>query len=494
MKKKAPLWKRAIARVLNLPIARRSWEAIAPLLSSNTEWWGNGRSELTGLMRDLRQKREKSQTLEQRNRYIRGWLLSLESNIIGSKGFNLQSRVSDPTGKPDKLANDAIEDAWWDWGRKCTWSGESFHQTKVMVLRRVAVDGEILIRKRIEKAEKHPLRLELIEAERLDERYTGTTPEGNRVVMGVEVDERNLPIFYHILNWLPSDIYYRPAKERKRERVPADQIIHVFVKERPGQLRGVPWTACVMEALHNFQGYEDAEVIAARVASGKMGFFTDPEGAQFEGDGKDADGAAVMECSPGSFEDIGRKGFVGYDPQHPNQNYPEFGKMQLRGIGAGLGECYMVFANDSSDANYSSMRGSLSPVREGYMMKQEWFAAAFIAPVFEAWLELDLMAGAIVLPNGSPLPLRKLEKFNSPEWQGRRWGYVDPLKDIQATREALELKLTSHKEVLRDLGKDMEETFIDIDASEQLAELYHIDLPEEKDTTTTVEVPDPERP
>ena len=75
------------------------------------------------------------------------------------------------------------------------------------------------------------------------------------------------------------------------------------MKERPGQVRGVPWTASVMEALHNFQGYEDAEVVAARVASGKMGFFTHPEG---EGEAP-AEAAAPEQAEAATEEQAGAK-------------------------------------------------------------------------------------------------------------------------------------------------------------------------------------------
>ena len=52
---------------------------------------------------------------------------------------------------------------------------------------------------------------------------------------------------------------------RRRQRVPADQIIHLYVSERGNQTRGVTWFHPVMTGIKMLDGYTEAELVAASV-------------------------------------------------------------------------------------------------------------------------------------------------------------------------------------------------------------------------------------
>jgi lambda family phage portal protein len=468
--------KRAFSREVK-PQAKRGY-AGAVSNRFTADWWAENKTANSEIRESLSALRARSRDGERNNAYLRKFGASLEANVIGSEGVKLQMGIQEPNGTPDTLANDAVENAWWEAGKSFSVDGMSWHAIKCMVLRRTAFDGEIILRKHILSKEKHPAKLELIEADRLDHTFN-TTQNGNRVIMGVEIDRFGKPVAYHILNYIPSDIWgLRPDQNRTRERVPADEIIHIFVKERPGQLRGVPWTAAILSELHQLQGFEEAEVIAARASAQKMGFFSSPEGEEYKGE-QDSDGSTIMEAEAGTFENIGRLQFTAYDPKHPNGNFSEFTKTVVRKLASGLGESYNSLANDLEGVNYSSLRGGVLDAREGYKMRQQWFIEAFVSPVFEWWLEIDLTAG-IPMKGGAMLPLRKFDKFNSPDWQGRRWQWVDPVKELVAIEKALELNITSRSRVLAEQGEEIEETFILINKDKQLADKLGIDLAVEK--------------
>ena len=46
----------------------------------------------------------------------------------------------------------------------------------------------------------------------------------------------------------------------------ADEVLHLYIQERPGQTRGVTWFASAIKRLHHLAGYEEAEVIRARAS------------------------------------------------------------------------------------------------------------------------------------------------------------------------------------------------------------------------------------
>ena len=73
--------------------------------------------------------------------------------------------------------------------------------------------------------------------------------------------------------------------------------------------------------------------------------------------------------------------------------------------------------------NYSSIRAGLMDEREFYKATQRWFLETVVQPIFDGWLETNILNGTI------NLPASKLGKFNAPDWKPRRWGWVDPEKD-----------------------------------------------------------------
>src|SRR6185503_9528056 len=106
--------------------------------------------------------------------------------------------------------------------------------------------------------------------------------------------------------------------------------------------------------------------------------------------------------------------FKSIDPAYPHEMYAEFIKSCLRSIASGLDIAYSSLANDFSGANFTSIRAERLNELESYKAIQEWFVCSLVQPVFESWLEMALLAGAV------QLPVLKLTKFNAAEWKPRR--------------------------------------------------------------------------
>jgi capsid protein len=54
-------------------------------------------------------------------------------------------------------------------------------------------------------------------------------------------------------------------------------------------------------------------------------------------------------------------------------------------------------------------------------------------------------------------PFAKFDKFNQPKFQGRRWPWVDPMKDAKADQMAIDSCLTSRTRICNENGDDFEE-------------------------------------
>lgn len=416
--------------------------------------------------------RSRSHDLERNNEWARGFFRVLENNVIGETGIGLQMRVKDPAnGRMDEIANDRIETAWWQWSRvgKCTvCKRHTRRDLEKLIVRAIARDGEVLIRK---KRTKDGLRLQIIESDLLDDSATFIASNGNEVRMGVEVDADRAPVAYHVLGRHPNDADFRTGMNQ-RVRIPAEDCIHLFVSERPDQTRGLPWLIASIQGLKMLDGYAEAELVAARTGAAKMGFFTKKTPDGWDG-AIDDDGNLSMDASPGTIEELPMGvEFKEWATDHPNSGYGDFVKSRLRGIATSLGISYNTLASDLEGVNYSSIRAGLLEERETWKALQRFVIEHFSEPVFEDWLTLELLSGRL------GLPYEKMWKFNVPEFQGRRWAWVDPKKDMEANILGIRSGQTSLRKVVAEAGGDIYDVLSSQKADNELAALFGVTLPE----------------
>jgi len=74
------------------------------------------------------------------------------------------------------------------------------------------------------------------------------------------------------------------------------------------------------------------------------------------------------------------------------------------------------------------------------------------------------------MPNEDSYTWRKLNKFKAVTWHPRGWGYVDPLKELQSKKLALEMGATSLAEIAGEQGKEYTDTLAQLAAEKSLIE------------------------
>jgi lambda family phage portal protein len=184
------------------------------------------------------------------------------------------------------------------------------------------------------------------------------------------------------------------------DRVPANEVIHLFIGDRPGQTRGVPSFHTAIKRLHNMGGYEEAEIIAARASACIMGFIESPEiRTRWGSRARPPQGERVTTLAAGEIRQLapGEK-FTGFSPTRPNPGMEPFMRFMLRGMCAGVGMSYASLSGDYSQSNYSSSRLALLDDRDNWRVLQDWLVHDLCQPVFEAWLEMAVLSGELNLP------------------------------------------------------------------------------------------------
>ena len=466
-----------------LPRRRRGYDAAtSSRLTSN--WSVSNSSADAALKGAIAPLRYKSRDLVRNSPFARQAVRAIESNTIGAHGIKLQAQVRQQRGKRlDTKINNQIEQAWSNWKRydSCHTAGRlCFTDIEKVIVRSLVTDGEIFVRfvRKPFGRSKIPFGLDLIEADQLDSEFTGrSSKKKNTWRMGIEQDSFGRAQNYAFLKKHPGDTPFgTPVGQREHMIVPASEICHIFVSNRPSQSRGEPWLSSSILSLHHLAGFQEASVIRARAASSLMGFITSPEGELDQG-GEVYDNERVSQFEPGKFSYLQAGESVTVpDFDSPNSEFPEFMSAMLRSVASGCGISYESVSKDFSKTNYSSSRLSLLEDRNHYRSLQTYLIENFHSRVFDAWLEMATLSGALVLPSYDTEP----ERYRKVRWIPRGWDWIDPQKEIVAAKEAIKAGLKTQAQIVSENGGDLEELLparqAEVEAAQQLGLVFDTDM------------------
>ncbi len=415
-----------------------------------------------------------ARTLVRDNAYAWNVVDTIVSNVIGD-GISAQSTYETPDGEDIESANDARDKLFSEWCEVCDINGElTFFEIQALCQREICEAGEVLVRliKTTGKQDKGisrpvPLAIELIEADRLaldrDTYRVRTAREnGNRVIRGVELDEKGKAIAYWIYPEHPNSPYTTVNQEP--ERVPAHEILHLYRKDRVGQSRGVSWFAPVMSWMRDLGVYVDNEIQASAVAScfgvavkteTPIGSLLPPGGeASVDDNGNSLEylePAMVVRLKPGeSIESI--------NPGRPNSASEPWINLMLRGICAGTGTNYEAIAKDFSKTSYSSSRTSKLEDRPRYKRWQNYIVWHFCQPVWDEFCNAAAREGVEGFPSSTEL-LEDRRKVTPVEWQLPEQEWVDPAGEQTAAGDSIAKYMSTYQDELGSRGRSWRATF-----------------------------------
>lgn len=404
-----------------------------------------------------------ARTLVRDNAYAWNVVDTIVSNVIGD-GISAQSTYETPEGEDIEDANDARDKAFAEWCEVCDINGElTFFEIQALCQREICEAGEVLVRLIKTPGKQYkgvsrpvPLAIELIEADRLSLNHDVFTvraskDSGNRIIRGVELDEKGKPVAYWIYPEHPNSPY--SVKNQTPERIPAHEILHLYRKDRVGQSRGVSWFAPVMSWMRDLGVYVDNEIQASAVAScfGVAVKTDTPIGSLLPTSGEDTtddngnsleylEPAMVVRLKPGeSIESI--------NPGRPNSASEPWINLMLRGICAGTGTNYEAVAKDFSKTSYSSSRTSKLEDRPRYKRWQNYMVWHFCQPVWDEFCNAAAREELDNFPTHTEL-LEDRRKAAPVEWQLPGQDWVDPMSEQQAAEASLKSYTNTAQNVL----------------------------------------------
>lgn len=310
------------------------------------------------------------------------------------------------------------------------------------------------------------LALQLVEADRVcNPKGMGN---GDTLTEGIEFSaDTGEALAVHVASRHPGDVsstaitWQRVAM--RGGRTGRRNVLHLFKALRPGQRRGVPLLAPIIEPLKQLGRYTDAELSAA-VTSGLFSVFLrmDPEAFQSIFD-DDAQGAYIDRASNWSGDMEAGKAInllpgeepVTSNPGRPNAQFDPFVQSILVQIGMALGIPYEVLTQ-RFQSSYSAARGALLQAWKFFMGWRDWLAVNFCQPVYELWLAEEIAEGRIVAP-GFFVDEVARHAWCACQWVGDGPGSLDPSKEVKAATDrcALGISTLQAESILHD-GVDWE--------------------------------------
>lgn len=420
----------------------------------------------TGISQSLGALQKRSRNAVRNNAYATGAKETYVSNLVG-------------TGIRPQWQNKEIQELWETWVQECDADGVNcFYGLQSLAAGAQFEAGEVLGRFRYRRTSDGlsvPLQLQLIESEHLDPTYSAVT-DRQLIKMGIEFNAIGKRSAYWLWQHHPHE--YLAQQANRRKRVPADDVIHLYRRTRPGQIRGVPELSSVIVRLYEIDEMQDALLARQKLAQLFAAFIQrkpdhdpDDEGPHF---GLPADpygeeeGEQLDEFVPGALHYLEDGEEVQFsNPPDIGAHYSDWLRTELLAVARGAGITYEQLTNDLKGVNYSSIRAGLLEFRrraealQAHLIVHQW-----CRKIAAKWLDVAVVSGSINLPDYWV----NRKKYLAIDWIAPKWAWVDPLKEVTADLLEVRAGFIPRSEAAGQRGWSLEQLDEEIRKSNQSAD------------------------
>jgi lambda family phage portal protein len=404
-------------------------------------WITGGASANAEISSSLEKLRQRSRDLLRNNPWAVKAINSRVSNIVGT-GIITKLLVDGETSD----AEQAVFDRWVTY---CDADGQhDYYGLQALVARTVEESGECLVRYRWRRPEdglEVPLQLQVMEPDHLDTLKTEALDSGGQIVNGVEFNAIGQRVAYWLFPTHPGELAML-GRSFVSKRVPADEVLHIYEKTRPGQVRGVPRLTPTLMTFRDLDDYEEAELLRKGIEACFAVFVSGSEsgvpslGPEAAGKG----GSRIEEIGAGMIHYTQPGESVSFAQPSNATGHNEFIRGYHHKLAAGANVTCEQLTGDLSRVNYSSIRAGLLEFRRS-VEQYQWltFIPQLCNPVVAAFSRAARLSGAI-----------KTRKPITGQYTPPRWEWVDPVKDLTGELMEVAAGFKSWQEAVRRRGTD----------------------------------------
>ena len=408
--------------------------------------------------------RNQARHLERNHDIARGILDKLTDFVIGPNGVMVEPQPRALNGHIHEELAERLEQAWQKWGEwpEVTWTHDRGAMERLAArtwLRDGEVFGQMVTGRRpdLEHGSDVPLSIELIEPDLLPHDLDDAA-RGLR--QGIERNAWGRPRAYHFLTQHPGDLYSLATPRTVRR--PAENVLHVRLCDRIGQLRGVSVFASIITTLQDLYEYEDSERVAAKLGANLVMKITRGSADMYDPRADRADDLNVYKTESGMtvlHTEVGEDSQL-YDPKRPNPNTEGFVNGQLRRVAAGAGLSYSAVSRNYN-GTYSAQRQELVENWPHYHALTGMFVAQWSRPAWQEFVKWF----ALTQPIPADVDRRTL---TDAMFFGPAMPWIDPLKEVSAQVMQVQACFKSSASVMRERNTPMRETYRQIAAERRL--------------------------
>lgn len=419
-----------------------------------------GTSADAELERDLKVLRNVSRDFDRNNPYATRILSVLATDVVGAGIVPSFSEGSETERRRLKeMVAQHCDTPAIDFDGRNTLAGLQYLAMRAMVR-----DGEVLALRIVNPRPDAiiPLQIRLLEADYLDTNVDGSMPSGNFASHGVEFDASGRRVAYHLYEQHPGAISGQNWKPLASRRVRAEDVIHLYRVDRPGQSRGAPWLAPAIPTLWDLHDYETNELLKQQAAAAFAIFVVNPNGGPNTLGGAVAGtterGTDVERIESGTIQDLGPGEDIRFPTTPVVPGYADYVRMAQRRIATAVGVPFNVVASDDSQENFaSSRRGHIVYQRTIDVYRWQLFIPQFCDPLMRWVIEAAQLRMA--------RPIRSKVNHTPP-----RRDLISPKEEVPVMRDMIRSGLMSRADTIRSLGYDPAEVDAEIAADNARAD------------------------
>lgn len=376
--------------------------------------------------------RNRSRFEANNNSYFVGVMDTYASDLVG-KGVRLTLQTE------NEDFNREVEEAFSKWRARCDISGrldlDGFLKLSTTEYFR---SGESFLQIVNDPAESAKVKLKLlvIEADRVqspDALLLQTEAERE----GIKIDPATgRVISYMVLKTHPgSNRSFTTFQLSDFNEVRAEDMIHDYEQNRPGQTRGIPWLSSSLDLFSQLRDFTWATLISAHTAA-RFSAVIQTTSDDIQTDEVPAEQRFVEEIETGSMASLPAGWELSqFKPEHPIANFREFRRELLGESGRPVGMPFFILAASSEGINFagSKMDGQIYTrhIRGTRKCKE----SRILNRLLDLFVTESILSGAIKRPAGISIQARDIP---------RQWGWdrvmvhADPQKEAKAKQILLE--------------------------------------------------------
>ena len=419
------------------------------------------------------------------NNWLAGSLLAaMQYNVIG-EGLRPQAQVpAKELGITDEQAVELNRQFEWifsRWAEKPDVRGHSsFGEMQMVALRTLLTYGEIvhlpvMLSESERKARALPYSLAVQAVSPLRLRTPSYLRNEADVLDGIRFDEHGMPVSYFIAcpaadgsggMLLPRDdtaeFIEVPARTLHRPNV-----LHLFVRRDDEQIRGES-AFSNSAALYRYVDDAIRFELEGQNASAKYSLFIERSDRMSVMDGvkvelnpatgneeyyTEVDGAMVMYGNPGEKPQM-------IASNRPSNNWAGLVNLGMGGAAGTWGLSRLSADRNYERVNYSSARAAQNGDWKVFNWMRGFMGRHYCQVFYEAVLEEAYLRGEWTPPKGAPDFYDARSLWTSAQWIGPARGFMDPVKEIQATVMAVDNHLVTRHEAVAEYGRDFDDMVV----------------------------------